>query len=256
MPREEFMKVRVLIAEDEALCREHLRKLLDAEPHVEVVGECTNGTATLETIQQTRPDIVFLDLRMPGLDGFAVVKRLGSAHLPVFIIVTADDRSAVKAFDVQAADYLLKPFDRTRFKTALQRGRERVRYNFILKKDAERPSAPPELERISINSDGRILVIKTREIDWINTSGNYVELHVGPAKHLLRASLNALKTKLPKNLFLQISRSALVNLDRIQEIRPRTHGDYQVILRDSTTLNGSRNFRYGAPGLARRSAAQ
>ena len=247
------MKVRVLIAEDEALCREHLRKLLDAEPHVEVVGEGTNGTSALETIQQIRPDIVFLDLRMPGLDGFAVVKRLDAAHLPVFIIVTADDRSAVEAFDVHAADYLLKPFDRTRFKTALQRGRDRLRDNSLIKKDAEKQTEPSPLERVTIHSEGRILVIKTREIDWISSSGNYVELHVGPAQHLLRDSLNAFKHKLPKDLFLQISRSALVNLDKIQEIRPRAHGDYQVILRDSTTLNGSRNFRHGAPGLARRS---
>ena len=247
------MKVRVLIAEDEALCREHLRKLLDAEPHVEVVGECTNGTAALETIQQIRPDIVFLDLRMPGLDGFAVVKHLDAAHLPVFIIVTADDRSAVKAFDVQAADYLLKPFDRTRFKTALQRGRDRLRFNSIIRQNTPKLPAPTALERITIRSAGKILVIKTREIDWISSAGNYVELHVGPAQHLLRDSLTALKNKLPKNLFLQISRSILVNLDKIQEIRPRAHGDYQVILRDSTTLNGSRNFRHGAPGLARRS---
>ena len=259
MPREEFMKVRVLIAEDEALCREHLRKLLDAEPHVEVVGECTNGTSALETIQQIRPDIVFLDLRMPGLDGFAVVKRLDAAHLPVFIIVTADDRSAVEAFDVQAADYLLKPFDRSRFKTALQRGRERVRYNSIIKRDAEKPTVESsaessELERLTIHSGGRIIVIQTREIDWISSSGNYVEIHFRNAKYLLRTSLNALKSVLPKD-FVQISRSALVNLNHIEEIRPRKHGDYTVILRDSTTLNGSRNFRDGAPGLARRSRA-
>lgn len=248
------MKVRVLIAQGDAICRQHLRKLLEAETQVEVVGVCADGEEALKAIRRVRPDLIFLEVQLPRLDGFSVLKRLNGVH-PVIIVVTAQDRFALKAFEVDAADCLMKPFDPVRFRAALRRGRERVRSNALLQKQSVRKALSTrasELDRLTISMRGRILVVKTLEVDWICSAGNYVELHVGPTTHLLRTSLSALFKKLPKSGFLRISRSSIINLDRIKEIRPRAHGDYTVILQDSTVLNGSRNFRVGTPGLLQR----
>ncbi|MGZ8900015.1 MAG: LytR/AlgR family response regulator transcription factor [Limisphaerales bacterium] len=247
------MKVRVLIAEEEENCRSHLRDLLNAEPHVELLAECRDGKEALAAIQNLQPDLVFLDLRLPRLDGFSLIKRLNGSR-PVIIVVTADDRFALKAFELEAADYLLKPIRRERFQSALRRGRERLQSNAEQRQSADNPSVatPTEIERLTISSRGRILVIKTAEVDWVCSAGNYVEIHIGSTVHLMRASLGALRNKLPQNSFLRISRTSVVNLDRIKEIRPKTHGDYVVILQDGTLLNGSRNFRVGTPGLLQR----
>ncbi|MGZ8939376.1 MAG: LytR/AlgR family response regulator transcription factor, partial [Limisphaerales bacterium] len=227
--------------------------LLNAEPHVELLAECRDGEEALAAIQNLRPDLVFLDLRLPRLDGFSLIKQLNGSR-PVIIVVTADDRFALKAFELEAADYLLKPIRRERFQSALRRGRERLQSNAEQRQSADNPSVatPTEIERLTISSRGRILVIKTAEVDWVCSAGNYVEIHIGSTVHLMRASLGALRNKLPQNSFLRISRSSVVNLDRIKEIRPKTHGDYVVILQDGTLLNGSRNFRVGTPGLLQR----
>lgn len=247
------MKVRVLIAEEEANCRTHLRDLLNAEPQVELVAECEDGEEALAAIQNLQPDLVFLDLRLPRLDGFTLIKRVNGFR-PVIIVVHADDRFALKAFELEAADYLLKPIRRERFQSALRRGRERLQLNSDQNQSADNPpvATATEMERLTVNSRGRILVVKTAEVDWVCSAGNYVELHIGSTVHLMRTSLGALWKKLPQNSFLRISRSSVVNLDRIKEIRPKTHGDYVVILQDGTLLNGSRNFRVGTPGLLQR----
>lgn len=244
------MKLKVLIAEDEPVSRERLRQLLQAERLVEIVAECATGFEALNAVRQTRPDIMFLDVKMPDLDGFGVVKGLSGAHLPVIVFVTAYDRFALKAFEVHAADYLLKPFDRERFKTALQRARERLQRNpealnnqALSEVLATLPARLNRRERVTVKSQGRISFVNTVEIDWIRAADNYVELHVRGTTHLLRTTITALSDQLPLNRFARISRSHLVNLDRIKEMRSKSHGDYLVVLQDGTRLTASRNYR-------------
>lgn len=244
------MNIRVLIADDEPLCRQRLRQFLRTEPKNEIVGECTNGTEAVKAIREHSPDLVFLDVKMPELDGFGVLESLGGIRLPAIVFVTAYDQFALRAFETHAVDYLLKPLDRGRLQMALRRVRERLQRDLspaddptllILLKTIG--SRRPLLERVTIRSDGRITVLKTSEIDWICAADNYVELHVGKAVHLLRTTITALASQLPQNRFVQTSRSLLVNVDRIKEIRPKAHGDYSIILRDGTSLPGSRNHR-------------
>lgn len=245
------MKLRVLIAEDEPLSRERLRKFLQAERLVEIVAECASGLEARNAIQLTQPDIVFLDVKMPELDGFGVIEGLSGARLPVVVFVTAYDRFALRAFEVHAADYLLKPFDRERFRTALQRARERLQRNPDPRNDqalsevlAALPARLHPHDRVTVRSQGRISFVNTAEINWICAADNYVELHVGDTTHLLRTTIAALANRLRRNRFVRISRSHLVNLDRVKEIRSRSHGDYSVILQDGTRLPGTRNYRH------------
>lgn len=250
------MKLRVLIAEDESLSRNRLRQFLEAEPSTEIVAECTTGQEALRDIRKTLPDVVFLDVKMPDLDGFGVIQGLSNAPLPVIIFVTAYDRFALQAFDVHAADYLLKPFDRERFQTALRRARDR------LQRQSDALNHRPHLEvlaafetrlkrvdRLTIRSQGRISIVNTEEIDWIGSADNYVELHVGKTTHLLRMTITTLASQLPQNRFVRISRSHLVNLDRIKELRSKTHGDYVILLRDGTRLTASRTYRRNLSGV-------
>jgi two-component system LytT family response regulator len=244
------MKLRVLIAEDESLSRERLRQFLETETLTEIVAECVTGQEALKAIQQTLPDIVFLDVKMPDLDGFSVIEGLSGAHPPVIIFVTAYDRFALRAFEVHAADFLLKPFDRDRFQKALWRARDAVRRNrehHALEKIANSLAAlkvrPKSLGRFAVKSRGRVVFVKTDEIEWIRGAHNYSELHAGKSVHFLRQTLATLEHQLLPNQFMRISRSLLVNLDRIKEIRPKTHGDYLVIMQDGKRLTASRNYR-------------
>jgi len=250
------MKLRVLIAEDELLSRKRLRQFLEAEALTEIVAECVTGQEALNAIRQTHPDIVFLDVKMPDLDGFGVIKGLTGVPLPVIIFVTAYDRFALRAFEVHAADYLLKPFDRERFQLALERARERLKRNRDARNNqplsevlAALEKRPKRLERLTIQSQGRISFVNTTEIDWICAADNYVELHVGDATQLLRRSISALADELANNQFVRISRSHLVNLDRIKEIRSKSHGDYLILLHNGTRLIGSRTYRHNLAPL-------
>ena len=259
------MKLRVLIAEDEPLARERLRELLMAEKMIEIVAECVSGQETLNAIKQTQPDLVFLDVKMPDLDGFDVIKGLNRTHPPVIIFVTAYDGFALRAFEVHAADFLLKPFDRERFQTALERARERLhrrggqhKHHQLSEVLADSESHPKRPKRLTIKSQGRISFVNTADIDWVAAADNYVELHVGQTTHLLRTSITSLAEQLPRNQFVRISRSHLVNLDRINEIRSKTHGDYLILLRNGTRLTGTRTYRHNlAPllGISRRASA-
>lgn len=246
-------KLRVLIADDEALSRQRLKQFLAAEPGTEIVAECSTGREALDAVHRAGPNLLFLDVKMPDLDGLDVVAGLDRKSSPAVIFVTAHDQFAVRAFEVQAVDYLLKPFDRARFQSALQRARVWLQ---------SRPAARKSLvnlgglasplksgDRVAIKSNGRISLIQTDEIDWICAADNYSELHVGKASHLLRTTLSSLMAQLPPDRFLRISRSHLVNLERIQEMRPKSHGDYVLILRDGTRLTGSRNYRQHLVGL-------
>ena len=244
------MKIRTLIVDDEPLARDRLQKLLDAEPEVTVLGQCTNGKEAVKTIRDQSPDLVFLDVQMPELDGFGVLAELQGGPVPVIIFVTAHDKFALKAFEVHAVDFLLKPFDRERFQTALKRAKERIGQKRPGELDqrlaallAEMKPEPASMERMAIKTSGKVIFIKTSDIDWVEAADNYVNLHVGNESHLHRETLTALAERLPGKKFMRISRSTIVNVDRIKELQPLFHGEYAVILRNGTTLTLSRSYR-------------
>jgi two-component system LytT family response regulator len=241
---------RVVIADDEPLARERLRMLLDGQDGLEVVAECQNGLDAIDAIRRTKPDLVFLDVQMPGASGFDVVAALGSDPLPLFVFVTAFDKYALKAFDVHALDYLLKPFDRDRFLQALARARHQLerpsngdlrRRLLALVHDLE-PS-PPRLERFVIKSGGRVFFVRADEIDWIEAAGNYVKLHVGADTHLFRETMNAVESQLPSETFYRIHRCHIVNIERVKELQPWFNGEYVVFLRSGARLTLSRGYR-------------
>jgi len=243
-------KIRTLIVDDEPLARERLRALLGGEGDVEVVGECANGKTAVEAIESLKPDLVFLDVQMPVLDGLGVVEAVGAEEMPAVIFVTAYDRYALRAFEVHALDYLLKPFDRPRFQQAVQRAREQLQRHksaelnerlVALLEDSQTNRKPQD--RLVIKAGGRVFFLKTEEIDWIEAAGNYARIHVGKESHLLRETMSALETRLDPEKFLRIHRSTIVNIERIQELQPWFHGDYVVILRDGTQLTLSRGYR-------------
>ena len=244
------MKLHVLIADDELLACERLRQFLQAEPEVEIVGECSNGRETVEAIQENSLDVIFLDVRMPELDGFEVIGAVGAEHLPVIVFVTAHDQFALRAFEAHAADYLLKPFSRERFQEALRRARAIVQgkrkhqtMDQVMGLVENLKGFDKPLERLAVKTSGRVLLVKVTEIDWIRGADNYAELHVGKSAHLLRQKVANLERQLPSNQFLRINRSLIVNLDRIKEFRTKSHGDCLVVLHDHTQLPVSRKYR-------------
>jgi len=244
------MKTTALIVDDEPLARDRLQKLLDDVPDMTVIGQCTNGKQALKMIREKRPSLVFLDVQMPELDGFGVLGELQPDEMPVVIFVTAHDKFALKAFEVHAVDFLLKPFDRERFQTALKRAKERIAQKRPGELDqrlaallAEMKPEGAALERMAVKTSGRVIFIKTADIDWIEAADNYVNLHVGNESHLHRETLTALAERLPPKKFMRISRSTIVNVDRIKELQPLFHGEYAVILRNGTTLTLSRSYR-------------
>ncbi|HUJ21699.1 MAG TPA: LytTR family DNA-binding domain-containing protein [Bryobacteraceae bacterium] len=241
-------KIKTLIVDDETLARRRIRRLLATEGDVEVIGECGDSQQAIDFIQERNPDLVFLDVQMPGMDGFSVVESLPPQTKPAVIFVTAFDQYALRAFDVHALDYLMKPFDRARFRKALDRARNQMRQRSPVVLDEQitklldslQPKPP---ERLVIKSAGRIMFLRKDEIDWIEAADNYVRLHVGTDSHLLRETLGALESRLDSSKFLRIHRSTVVNIDRMKELQPWFHGDYVVILQDGTRLNLSRTYR-------------
>jgi two-component system LytT family response regulator len=250
------VKIRTLIVDDEPLARERVRALLAEETDVEVVGECRDGQEAVEAIRRDAPDLVFLDVQIPEVDGFGVIERVGVDKIPVIVFVTAYDQYALQAFEVHAVDYLLKPFDQDRFQKALARARQSVQLRrggdvnerlVALLEDLKTPQG--HLERLVVKSSGRLFFLRAEEIDWIESSGNYVSLHVGPESHLLRETMNGIETKLDPARFIRIHRTAIVNIDRIRELQPLFHGEYDVVLRTGTTLTLSRGYRDRLQGL-------
>jgi two-component system LytT family response regulator len=241
------MKLRVLVVDDEPLARSRVLELLAEEPDVEVAGQCRNGIEAVKAIQEQRPDLVFLDVKMPGLDGFEVLRSLDPARLPAVIFVTAYDKHAVEAFDVHAVDYLLKPYQPERFKRSLQRARE------LLRDEAKVLTArltrllqaenPGYLTRFSIRAGGKTLFVPVKEVDWIEAAGNYLVLHAGTENHLLRETLNGLETKLPPKTFARVNRSALANLERIKDIEPAGPDTHVLTLRSGVKLPVTRSVR-------------
>lgn len=244
------MKIRALIIDDEPLARDKVKRFLREEEEVEIVGECGDGKEAVSMIKKLSPDLVFLDIQMPEMNGFQVLQSVGAAQMPAVIFATAYDQYAIQAFDVHALDYLLKPFNRERFSRAVERVREQLsvhgsdnierRLRALL---ADLKTEKKYLERLVIKSVGRVFFLKTAEIDWIEAAGNYVKLHVGRESHMLRETMNGLESKLDPEKFLRIHRSTLVNIDRIKELHPLFSGDYTVMLQNGAELTLSRSYR-------------
>ena len=243
-------RIRALIVDDEPLARERIRHLLHKEPDIEILGECADGREAVAAIAQHEPDLVFLDVQMPELDGFGVLQQLDRRAMPAIVFVTAYDRFALRAFEVHALDYLLKPFDSGRFKNALTRARERIqsqpsadlsRQVSELLADLKTGSKPQN--RLAVKSGGKVLFLRIDEIDWVEAADNYVNLHVGAESHLHRETMAALEARLPADKFMRISRSTMVNIERIKELQPMFHGEYTVLLRNGTRLTLSRGYR-------------
>jgi len=247
----ESPRIRVLLVDDEPLARDMLREMLQHDAQAEIVGESCNGREALEAIRTHTPDLIFLDVQMPELGGFDVLETLGSANLPYVIFVTAYDQYAVRAFEVQALDYLLKPFDQERFDLSWQRAKKQLMRDRngggmdqrIITLLEELKAGKEYLQRLVIKAAGRIYFLDTAEIEWIEAEGNYVSVHAGKKSHLLRETISSLENQLDPKKFVRIHRSAIVRLDFIQELQPWFHGEYRVILQDGTQLTLSRNHR-------------
>jgi len=244
------MTIRALIVDDEAPARDLIATLLRDEPDLEVVGECNNGRDAIAAIQRLSPDLVFLDVQMPGLDGFGVLAELQTERLPLVVFVTAFDRHAIRAFEVHALDYLLKPFEYDRLRQAVRHARTQLAQGPDAADQTRLISLLEELHnrgqswnRLAIRDAGRIVFLQPDQIDWIEAEGNYVRLHVGKESHLLRETMTAIEARLASRKFLRVSRSTIVNLERVVEWQPLFHGDSVVILGDGTRLTVSRVYR-------------
>ena len=242
-------KIRALIVDDEPPARRNLRALLKGVPDIEIVKECGNGSDAVSSIRALEPDLVFLDVQMPEMNGFEVLEHLTDLPLPVIIFVTAYDQYALKAFEVSALDYLLKPFDDARFHKALSQARRQIEQHHaselgrklltLMAARGIRPDAPRYLARVMVKTAGRVVFIRAEEIDWIEAYDNYVRLHVGGKAHLLRQTMNELEAALNPDRFARIHRSTIVNLDRVKELHPHFN-EHLVVLQDGTELKLSR----------------
>ena len=243
------MTLRVLIVDDEPLARRRIRRFLRSEPDVDVIGEAADGRAAVAALRERQTDLVFLDVQMPELDGFAVMREVGLGRLPAVVFVTAFDQYALQAFEIHAVDYLLKPFTRERLQAALERARTRRRAEAnttdsrlaaLLNELVERPRF---LQRLPVRSGPRIVLLETGQIDWIQAADNYVLLHAGGREYLMRETMARLERELDPDAFVRIHRSAMVRIDRVAELQPSVHGDFRVTLKNGTYLTLSRYYR-------------
>jgi two-component system LytT family response regulator len=262
-------KIRALVVDDELLARELLLVMLGADPEIEVIAECRNGKEAVEAIRQKSPDVVFLDIQMPEMDGFQVIEKVGAKLMPVTVFVTAFDKHALRAFEAHALDYLLKPFDHDRFESALQRAKTTVRQQRLgemsesllavlqdiklkpgestSKTDdttPERTANKEPIDRVVIKSGGRIYFLKTEEIDWVEGAGDYLSLHSGDKTHLIRETMGDFHAKLDPRKFLRIHRSTIVNIERIKDFQPLFKGEYIITLTSGKRLKSSRGYRH------------
>jgi len=243
-------RIRTVIADDEPLARDRLRTLLEAEGDAEVVAECGDGKEAIRAVAKHGPDLLFLDIRMPGIDGFGVIDAIGEDAVPAVVFVTAYGEYALQAFEVRGLDYLLKPFDRERFGKTM----ERVRQHLARRSSTALRSQLKELiddirgesrhpERFVIKTGGKVFFVSADEIDWVEAEGNYVRLHVGSSTHLLRETMTRLEERLDASRFVRVHRSSIVNLERVKEMQPWFNGEYVVILKDGTRVVMSRGYR-------------
>jgi two-component system LytT family response regulator len=242
------MKIRALIIDDEPLARQRVRLLLTGESDFEIIGECDDGVDAVAQITATKPDLLFLDVQMPEMDGFEVLRSLPDGLIPVVIFTTAFDEHALRAFDAHALDYLLKPFKPERFKQALQRARELianeqagVTARRLLDLLGERPV--PQLSRLAIKTPGKVIFVSVDDIDAIEAAGKYAVVHVGKENHVLRETITALEANLPPERFLRISRSVIVNIARVQELQPMFKGENVIVLKNGKHYPTTRPLR-------------
>ena len=244
--------IRVLIVDDEPLARQRIEDLLAREPNVEIVGTADNGNAAIEAIGRLSPDLLFLDVQMPGKTGLEVARAIGAESMPATIFVTAYDQHALQAFDLAAVDYLVKPFDDERFEQAFRRARRLVeleetgrlhQHLRTLLRDGSLPRAVRYLDRIAVESKGKVRFIPVDDIDYIEASGPYAELVVGGRRHVIREALQTLEERLDPTRFMRVHRSAIVQLDRVDTLLRGAGGDYEIQLKDGTRLRVSRSRR-------------
>jgi two-component system, LytTR family, response regulator len=248
------MKIRALIVDDEPLARKRIRLLAQDEPDLECVGECSSGVDALAAIARNPPDLVFLDVQMPEMDGFEVLEQFPRARLPAIVFTTAYDKHAIRAFEVHALDYLLKPIEPDRFKAAVAHVREHMRTQqtssaargllelLASRKDSTVAPITRYLTRLPVKTDDKVAVIKTADIDTIESAGNYVSINAGKESYILRETLNALETQLDPETFLRVSRSAIINLDRVKELQPMFKGEHIIVLQNGKRLAMSRGL--------------
>lgn len=261
-------RIRTLIVDDEPAARRGVRLLLEKDRNVEVVGEAADGLAAADLMRREKPDLVFLDVQMPGCNGFEALQRAGGRPAPAVVFVTAYNEHALQAFEVNAIDYLLKPYDDERFHSALERAKDQVRRREVeavnsrlsqlldylqarvgLKSAGD--SEPRTEERILIKSSGEIFFLKADEIDWIEAEGDYMKFHVGGRSHLMRETMARLEARLDAQKFIRIHRSTIVNIDRLRKLSPSFAGEYAVILHDGTKLKLSRGYHERIAALLR-----
>jgi len=251
------MPLQTLIVDDEPLARQGLRMLLAEDADVAAIHEANDGRAAVAAIRSKRPDLVFLDVQMPEMDGFAVVREIGAESMPAVVFVTAHDQYAIQAFEINALDYLLKPVTRERFAQALARAKGR-----LASQATDEPSrrilslletiAAPHrtVKRLAVRSAGRTLFVDLADVDWIEAAENYVKLHVGRSGHLLHVAMNTLERSLDPQTFVRIHRSIIVNVERIQSLEPAVHGEYVVTLRNDVRLRSGRTYSETLKALA------
>jgi two-component system LytT family response regulator len=248
--------LRTLIVDDEPLARYKVRSFLEEEPDVEVAGECAGGEEAVRAIARDRPDVVFLDVQMPGMDGFSVIEAVGVRQMPVTIFSTAYDEFAVRAFESHALDYLLKPYDRARFRGALERAREAVRARASRQVNEQLAAllsglgnGPQHVKRLLVKDGGQYVFVPVDEIDWIESADNYVALHVGGRTLLVRDTVTGMAAKLDPQMFLRIRSSAIVNLAKVTGIVPWSGVEFQLVLADGTRLLSTRRYHAAIRGL-------
>lgn len=240
-------RIRTLIVDDERLARRRLLRLLSQDPQIEIVGCCENAAAALDKIVAETPDLLFLDIQMPGMNGFELLSAVEKPPAAV-IFVTAHDDYALKAFEVHALDYLLKPYDDDRFASAVQRAKEHLRHGEpgqlqrILSLLADMRT-PTRAERILVKVQGKEILLKAEDVDWVAADGKYVRIHAGDRSYILRETLNEFEARLDETKFVRVHRSTIVNVDRIKELWPMFHGDYEIVLLNGIRLPLSRRFR-------------
>jgi two-component system LytT family response regulator len=223
------------------VARARVLSLLRGESDIEVIGECESGPEAISAIERSSPDLVFLDMQMPQMNGLELARTLGET-MPAVVFVTAYDEYALGAFEVHALDYVLKPFSAERFKSALMHARQHLSQK---RAGVHQPAAAERRDRLIIKSSGRIYFVRTQDIDWCEAAGNYVRLHVGPQTHLVRGTMGYIESQLDPGQFVRVHRSTIVNVDRIQELRSSFNGEYMILLHDKTRLTLSRGYRDG-----------
>ena len=256
-------KIKTLIVDDEVLARRTIRDLLANDPEIEIIGECSNGAEAVKFIREQRPDLLFLDIQMPQMTGFEALAQVEVEHIPAIIFVTAFDQYALKAFEVQALDYLLKPFTDQRFEEALKKAKSQIEMAEVNRlsqslvallgkqrvealhevQEVQQAASKNFISRFMIRSSGKAAFVKAEDVDWIAADDYYIKLHVAGKAHLLRISMNELEEKLDPKKFLRIHRSTIINFDRVQELQQTPNGEYAVVLKDGTQLKLSRSRR-------------